>query len=141
MSVSDEKRTSERLAACACGALRLRVAGEPTQVYACSCLLCQRQSGSVFTYTAFYREPQISTIEGPFHSWRRGSEFGRWVESSFCPTCGSQVFGRVEALPNEIGVSVGCFSDPAFPAPSIIYWGSHKGHWLALPGIEALAEQ
>ena len=40
----------ERTASCGCGNIRVTTTGEPLQVYACSCLNCQRETGSVFSY-------------------------------------------------------------------------------------------
>jgi hypothetical protein len=95
----------------------------------------------VFTYLAVF--PAHSTsIEGQYRSWRRGSDSGRWIESSFCPVCGSPVFGRAESAPGFIQVSVGCFADPSFATPLTLYWSSRKHHWLSLPAeTEALNEQ
>jgi hypothetical protein len=129
-----------RTAACACGALKVTVSGAPTWVHACSCLECQRRSGSAFSYSAFFPESATS-IEGEYRSWRRAS-FGGWHESSFCLTCGSWVFSRLEVLPNIVGISAGCFADPAFERPAKFYWSSQRHHWLSLPKeIEAIDSQ
>lgn len=121
-----------RTAACGCGALQVTVTGAPLQVHACSCLECQRESGSAFTYKAFFPESAIASIEGEHRSWRRSGSSGNWVEWSFCPTCGIRVFGRVEAWPDVVGISVGCFADPAFEPPAKLYWSSRRHHWLRL---------
>lgn len=39
----------ERNARCGCGGLTVTTRGEPLVVYACSCLNCQRESGSAFS--------------------------------------------------------------------------------------------
>ena len=131
-----------RTAACSCGSLKVTVEGPPADVYACSCLECQRASGSAFTYAAVFRDSAVRSIEGEYRSWRRISEPGRWVESSFCPVCGSPVMGRVEAMPGILLVSVGSFADPAFAIPAKLYWSSMRHHWLSLPPeVEAVAEQ
>ena len=49
-----------KTAACACGALSVTAAASPAQVHACSCLECQRRSGSAFTYTAFFAAADVS---------------------------------------------------------------------------------
>jgi hypothetical protein len=129
-----------RTAACACGALKVTVSGAPAWVHACSCLECQRRSGSAFSYSAFFPESATS-VEGEYRSWRRASP-GGWHESSFCPTCGSWIFSRLEALPNIVGISVGCFVDPAFERPAKLYWSSQRHRWLSLPKeIEAIDSQ
>jgi len=131
-----------RTAACACGALNVTVRGEPAQVNVCSCHQCQRRSGSAFTYTAFFPEAAIVSIEGEHKSWRSSSDAGRWADGYFCPTCGTAVFSRMESMPGDIAIPVGTFADPDFPAPPKFYWSSRKHRWLTLPeGIELLETQ
>ena len=54
-----------KTAACACGALRVTVSAPPGNVHICSCLDCQRRSGSAFTYTAFFAENAVSVTGEP----------------------------------------------------------------------------
>jgi hypothetical protein len=43
----------------------------------------------------------------------------------------------LEALPGLVGVSIGCFADPAFEKPQKLYWTSSRHHWLdTLSGVE-----
>ena len=64
-----EDQLARRVAACACGALRVTTIGTPAIVNACACLDCQRRCGSAFTYTAFFPDAQVQ-IEGEFRSFR-----------------------------------------------------------------------
>ncbi|WPZ34388.1 GFA family protein [Thalassobaculum sp. OXR-137] len=121
-----------RTARCGCGALSVRVTGEPLEVYACSCLNCQRETGGVFTYTASYLDA-AAIVTGQARLWRRIVPSGRWIETSFCPTCGTQVFQISELQPGVICIAVGCFADPAFPAPRTLYFGRSCHRWLVLP--------
>ena len=131
-----------KTAACACGGVTVTVSAAPKMVHACSCLDCQRRSGSAFSYSAFFPE-SVVTIGGEPKRWRdTASDAGRWSEASFCPTCGVTVLIRLEALPETICVPVGCFRDPDFPAPANLYWNSRRHHWLDLPaGIERVETQ
>jgi hypothetical protein len=131
-----------KTAACACGGLKVTVSAPPKFTHACSCLECQRRSGSAFSYTAFFDEAAVRA-EGPSRNWRStSSDAGRWSEAHFCPNCGVTTFTRLEALPNMICVPVGCFTDPSFAAPGRLYWSSRRHHWLDLPaGIEPVDTQ
>lgn len=71
-------------------------------------------------------------IEGEHRSWRRGSDAGRWIEQTFCPTCGTLLFMSAEAIPDDIVVSAGCFGDPAFTAPASFFWANRRHDWYAL---------
>jgi hypothetical protein len=130
-----------KTAACTCGGLTLTASAAPQFVHACACLECQRSTGSAFSYSAFFPESAVK-IAGPFKSFRRSSDAGRWNEANFCPTCGVNVFARLEALPNILCVPVGCFSDQDFPAPGNLYWDSKRHRWLDLPsGIGRIETQ
>jgi len=133
--------SAARKAACGCGRLSATVRGEPMEVYACSCLDCQRYSGSSFTYCALYPENAVA-IAGDSKTWRHLGDSGRWVESGFCPTCGVSVIFRMQAVPNVVGVSAGCFADPHFGKPTRLYWASRQHDWLSFPeDVERLATQ
>ena len=129
-----------KTAACACGALRVTVSAPPGNVHICSCLDCQRRSGSAFTYTAFFAENAVS-VTGEHRNWRRQSDGSRYHESSFCPTCGTSVFCRLEALPGIVGLPVGNFADPAFIKPAKHYWTLRRPEWLAAFGELVVVER
>lgn len=143
--LQQERKKAEmvsRHASCRCGSLAATVTGAPVSVHACSCLACQRDSGSAFTYTAFFPESAVAAIEGDHRKWRRIANSGRWTNSFFCPTCGATVFRRWEALPGVFGVPVGCFADPSFVPPAKLYFSSQRHSWLAVPeSVEAVDTQ
>lgn len=133
--------TVTRTAHCACGALCVAVTGTPVTVQACSCLRCQRLSGSAFSYTAFWPTAAASII-GAYNSWRDTAASGRWAEFAFCPTCGSHVFSRVEAWPDVLGLAVGTLADSDFPLPVRLCWARSKPRWIGLPaGMEQMETQ
>ncbi len=139
MTETDVSR--ERTARCGCGNLTATTSAEPLEVYACSCLNCQRESGGAFSYGAVYPEAAV-LIAGERKAWRRSTDSGRWVETDFCPTCGVTVCYRMEGWPEVIGVSAGCFADPEFAKPEKLYWAQRKHRWLDFPeGIELVETQ
>jgi hypothetical protein len=129
----------ERVATCGCGSLRVTAHGEPADVYACSCADCQRKSGSAFTYAAIYAESAV-TIAGEHRAWRRRGDSGRFIESGFCPTCGTNVFFQAEGLPGMVGIAAGCFADPNFIKPQRLFWASRRHCWLELDEVSAFEE-
>jgi hypothetical protein len=131
--------TTERTASCGCGALSATVSGAPTDVYACSCLACQRESGSAFTYVALFQVDAV-TLAGAHRTWRRSSDSGRWIETAFCPVCGGEVLSRMEALPDSVGIAVGCFADPDFKRPDVLFWASRRHRWLDMPDAVEMME-
>ena len=123
----------ERHAACHCGNLRIRLAGDPALVSSCHCLACQRRTGALFGSTSFFKRSQVVSIEGEHRTWRRQGDSGRFLTFHFCPTCGSNVFWDSERMPDMLSVAVGAFADPDFPAPSRTVWTENKHGWLPLP--------
>jgi len=98
-----------RVARCACSSLTVTARGEPIDVYLCSCTACQRGTGSAFSYAAIFPESAVS-IAGERRPYRQQGGSGRFVESFFCPACGTVVLFRAEGLPGTLGVPVGCFA-------------------------------
>ncbi|RCS22906.1 aldehyde-activating protein [Phyllobacterium salinisoli] len=137
--VISAENAGRRTASCACGNLKITVTGDPARVYACACLECQRATGSAFAYRARFQKAAIVHIEGERRAWRRGSNAGRWIEQTFCPTCGTLVYMEGEALPDAVVVSVGCFADPAFPPPAALFWASRRHDWYDLmEGVQSV---
>ncbi|MBN9236736.1 MULTISPECIES: GFA family protein [Phyllobacteriaceae] len=123
-------KTKTRTAQCGCGGLGITVSGEPRSVYACACLECQRATGTAFSYRAVFVDEAVVQIEGERRSWRRTGGPGRWVEQTFCPTCGALVFMTGEGLPGAVSVSVGCFAEPDFAPPATLFRARRKHHWF-----------
>jgi hypothetical protein len=121
----------DRTAKCSCGSLTAIARGEPAQVYACSCVECQRGTGSAFSYAAIFPEQAVTVAGAPILFRQRGDS-GRLTESSFCPVCGVTVCFRAEAMPGMIGIAVGCFADPDFAKPARLFWASRRHRWLDL---------
>jgi hypothetical protein len=131
--------TGERIATCSCGNLTVTARGEPLDVYLCSCTACQRGTGTAFSYAAIFPESAVSSA-GERRAYRQQGDSGRFVESFFCPICGTAVLFRAEGLPGTVGVPVGCFADPRFTKPSKLFWASRRHHWLDLPDDIALVD-
>lgn len=138
--LSQQRSDYPKTAACACGALTVTVVAPPPLVHACACLDCQRRTGSAFSCTAFFPQAAAS-IAGEFKSHRRTADSGRVNVANFCPTCRSSVFSRLEGLPDLVGVSVGCFADPAFEKPGTLYWTVRRHGWLATPVGATMVER
>ena len=125
--------TVQRQAACQCGQLRVRLAGDPALVSSCHCLACQRRTGAVFGSTSFFKRDQILSIDGEHKTFRRSGDSGQFLTFHFCPTCGSNVFWDSERNPDLLSVAVGAFADPTFPAPSRTVWTESQHGWLPFP--------
>ena len=130
-----------RTASCNCGQLRVTCKGpDPERISLCHCNLCQKQSGSVFAVQARFPKEQV-TIEGESTAWKLPLEAAKALPYRncvvaggggtfhFCPVCGSTVWYTADADDSRIGVKVGCFTDPTFPAPKISGFEAYRHPW------------
>lgn len=128
---------TQRIAACSCGQLSVRVQGEPLRVSVCHCLACQRRTGSVFGAQArFAREG--ASFQGESRAWSRTGDDGGRATFHFCPTCGATVWYEIEGYDTaQVAIPVGAFADPGFPAPRVSVYEERRHAWVSLPeGVE-----
>jgi len=87
----------DRVASCACGAVRVAVTGEPQICWVCHCDHCQNQE-----------------------KWPGSERY-------FCSTCGTNVHWKnPAAFPGMRMISIGCFADPGFPGPKLAMQTKHR---------------
>lgn len=122
-----------RTATCRCGQLQARCSGEPSHISVCHCRNCQKRSGSAFAVQARWPEDAV-TIAGEAHAWTTLGDSGIPATFHFCPTCGSTVYYRAQAMPGLVAVAVGAFADPGFPHPTVSNWEERKHAWVGVLG-------
>lgn len=123
-------------AECQCGELAADVAAAADQVVACHCRACQRRSGSPFGVIAYFDAADV-TLHGSPREFARAGTSGKPFTASFCPRCGTTLWVRAGGKPDAIGIPVGAFADPGFPAPVRSVWEETQHHWVAIPGAIA----
>ena len=129
-------RDMSKIAHCNCGALRVEVAGEPDAVVVCHCTDCQRRTGSVLGVGAYYPQDRVQ-VTGESRVFARVAASGRGLRQNFCTSCGTTLFWTSDNKPDSIGVAVGGFADPSFPAPVRSVWEQSHHGWVGLPpGIQ-----
>ena len=102
---------------CLCGDVRIEAVGKPYRVGICHCLDCRKHTGSLFHASAIFPEDAV-TITGETREFKR---------RSFCPRCGSSVFGRSA---DEIEVSLGALDAPDQFTPTYELWTVRREAWL-----------
>jgi hypothetical protein len=121
-----------RLASCSCGQLTAEVLGEPVRISICHCLACQRRTGSVFGEQARFHRENVST-SGESTAYVRIGDEGSRATFHFCPRCGATVYYELEGQDDYLGIPVGAFADPGFPAPLVSIYESRKHGWVTPP--------
>jgi hypothetical protein len=98
----------------------------------CHCLACQKRTGSTYGIGAFFARTEVEPT-GRATAYTRTSDSGHEVTFHFCPDCGSTVYWTPHRKPEIVGVAVGAFADPAFPAPTQAVFGEHRHRWVVAP--------
>ena len=123
-----------RTAACRCGQLRAKVAGDPVRVSVCHCLDCQKRTGSAFSAQARWPEARVE-LDGLSKTWTHRADSGNRIIHHFCPDCGSTVHYRIEGkFDGLVAIPLGAFDDPYFLKPAFSVWEERKHDWVAILG-------
>jgi hypothetical protein len=113
---------------CLCGSVSYICTSDPAISGNCHCLDCKKASGSGYAATFFVPEEAIS-ITGEVKYYERMASNGKLARRGFCPHCGSQLFGRPEAMPGLIGVRAGSLADPSRYKPQADIFASRAPAW------------
>jgi len=111
---------------CLCGAVRLKVEGQPINVRLCHCRLCQKAMGSPYFARALFPQTAV-TIEG---------DTGRYPSSErldrvFWKTCGTRLC-TWRTNGSAAGIALAVFDDRHAFAPTEHIWVSEKMNWVRL---------
>ena len=123
---------------CACGAVRYRTTGRPKRVSACACRWCQKRTGSALGISVYFDKADVVFLQGERATYRLVSDAGRWLETEFCPTCGTTVCWTMEFRLDYQGIAGGTFDPPTFwyDLERFVFARS-KPDWLKIPdGVE-----
>ena len=97
---------TDRSGRCLCGAVRYDVRGPLSDVHACHCGQCRRQSGH-FVVATSARRADVILIEDRGLKWYRSSPKAR---RGFCGECGSALFWDDGS--DDISINVGSLDQP-----------------------------
>lgn len=113
---------------CRCKAITITVYAKPKMMVQCHCLDCQKLSGTGHTSNAYFATEDVK-IEGEPSEFTVIADSGARMTRSFCPTCGSRLFGRNSERPDLVAISVGCLDDHSWYSPQIVLYASRKHDW------------
>jgi hypothetical protein len=118
-----------RTAICCCGACSIEVEGEPVLSALCHCTNCTRRTGSAFGRSVYFADEQVVPRDGDLRAYDIAAvgPQRRW----FCGKCGSTLFWKAAARPDQTGIAGGCFA--SLEAPSVTVANAGRCASLGLP--------
>ena len=128
---------------CLCGAVTYEIEGDPVVVAHCHCTDCQRVSGAGHATGAMFAAEQVQ-VRGAVAEFELESEAKSTVTRTFCPKCGTPLFGRNTRMVGFLTVSVGTLDDPDSVTPQVAVFARTRRRWdfadSALPTFDAQPE-
>jgi len=120
---------------CACGAVTVRIDGQPLAVRQCWCRQCQKLASGGPTHNAIFQTADIGW-SGAIASNHRIAASGNELTWAFCPACGTQLYGASSARPEMRAVRLGLLDDHGL-TPSVAIWISEAPAGATIdPAIE-----
>jgi hypothetical protein len=116
---------------CLCGAVRYEVNEPPTGAGYCHCTRCQRRTGTAASPTALTVPGSVRVVRGAdlMRVWEPESGWAKL----FCSACGSALFSRNPADPEELGVRLGTFDEDPGVRPSYRQFVAYAAPWEPIP--------
>jgi hypothetical protein len=113
---------------CRCGAVSVEIYGKPRMMVQCHCLDCQKFSGTGHTSNAYFAKSDVK-IQGETREFSVMADSGAEMTRSFCPMCGSRLFGTNSERPDLVSITVGCLEDQGWFKPQMVLYTSRQHDW------------
>lgn len=127
--------------ACNCGAISLKLTGEPLWVRQCWCRQCRRSASASPTNNALFMTDAIG-VTGEVSWWDYEAASGNRISQGFCGACGTPVFGRNSARDGAWVVRLGVLDDVDHLKPTSAIWLEEAPSWSVIdPKLEQFAGQ
>ncbi len=120
-------------ASCACGRVSVAFSGKVLAMFMCSCADCQMATGTGHS-TVILASPADVTVSGESKSFARPADSGATFTRSFCPECGTPLFGVSSRAPHAIMLPAGLFAgaNDWYLPNQLIFARSHRD-WDLMP--------
>jgi hypothetical protein len=116
---------------CLCGAVRYEVDKPLIAAGYCHCSRCQQRTGAAASATALAASRSVRIVRGErvVRAWEPP---GGWAKL-FCEACGSALFSRNPADPEQLGVRLGTFDEDPGVRPSYRQFVAYAAPWEPIP--------
>jgi hypothetical protein len=116
---------------CNCGAIRYRVTRSFLTAYICHCHLCQKRTGSAFSFSVVLPASGLEWVAGqPLRTERLLADGGKNI-SWICPACYSRIYTQREGGPT-INLRAGTLDDTSNLRPVAQFWTSSAQPWALI---------
>jgi len=113
---------------CDCGAVEVRIDGEPIAVRQCWCRRCQKIAAGGPTHNAIFSTDDI-VVDGVTASDSYIADSGNTLTRSHCAACGTPMFSGSSARPQMRVVRLGVLDQPHGLKPTVAIWTSEAPEW------------
>jgi len=113
---------------CRCGAVKFESLEPPIAVRMCWCTDCQKWAAGNATVNADFKKDALA-VHGETRRYESAADSGNFMQRSFCPACGTQMFSKSSGRPHLLVVRAGALDDPSIAKPEMIIWTSSAPAW------------
>ena len=92
---------------CLCGAIRYTVSAPITELRACHCTHCQKDSGTGGSVNAAIPSAAFKLTQGMPKRYAGTADSGRTLYRNFCGDCGSPIYSQRATTPETIALRAG----------------------------------
>lgn len=126
---------------CACGAVTLAISGEAIATRQCWCRQCQQIAAGGPTHNAIFKADDV-VVTGALAASEWPAASGNTLTFSFCPACGTQIYGQSSARPHLKTVRFGAIDEPHGLKPEVVIWTDEAPAWAVIdPALERWPQQ
>ena len=119
-------------ASCCCGQLSLSSTQPVEKTAICHCIACKKRTGSNYGVQARLKKASCK-VQGSASTYQRTGDEGCKIDYSFCPNCGTTLFWKIDAMPDEIILAAGTIDHMEIPAPTFSVYEERMPSWNIIP--------
>ena len=121
--------TAKFTGGCLCGFVRYECSEHPQSANYCHCPDCRHTTGSAFNIGVRVAAEALHLVSGQVKSFTKVADSGNKITREFCPECGSPLFTRSPAHPENIYIKAGSLDDPSLVKPAYQIWTDMAVPW------------
>lgn len=123
--------TDKITGSCLCAAVSYEITDKPVAMGKCHCRDCKKATGSAY-FPYILVAPDAFSIKGECTDHVVKGSSGKDVIRSFCPSCGTYIFGEWTILEGLRMVSGATVDNPEDYQPNTDIWVEHAYAWDVL---------